>query len=291
MKKIMTAVAIITAMAILCARAAFAAETSYIVNLHKKIKTDFKELEKGQREAETRISQINKDISGLVERIESTENAEARDQLVNQYYKLRAQTLYERVKAINLADGTILRIADNMRQLDTAMAETNRNDDGTMLTKADLPAISGTLRGLADIMRPIYAMKSDDPRIQYMGQTIQNLDGRFRYLMDNQKQVSLADRVAYMEDLHAFIGSVRQVAEQERFYLLTKVYTILANNIIKFVDSFGKSTTGLNLALTIVDDHKKDAQVDRANNFGSPAGQTASREVSWDHIGQYGGAR
>jgi Skp family chaperone for outer membrane proteins len=268
--------------------AAWGAETSYIVNLHKKIKTDFRELDQVRKDTEPKVKKINTEITALVDQIENAEG-EKRDALENKYYKLRAQELALRVGTINQADEIVSRLTDNMRALDSAMAEGYRAEDGTVLSKEDLPVIGGTLRGIADMLKPMSLLKPDDPRVQYLGRTLQAMDSRYRTLPQGAaNKDSLAEKIAYMEDLHAFISSVRQNAESERVYLLSQIWTIMTENVAKVVASTARIVGDWNIGANEASNHKNDYRVERTRRQSTKNdGQTASGSINWDAIGKF----
>ena len=268
--------------------AAWCAETSYIISLHRKIKSDYKELDKIQGDSEPRIKKINQEITGLVDQIESEENDSRREVLENRYYKLRAKDLALRAETFNQAGAIISRLTDNMRALDRAMAEGYKTEDGATLTKQDLPAIGDTLKGVSGMLKPLSLLKPDDPRIQYLSRTMQTMDARYRALSQDQTKTSLADQIAYMEDLGAFIAAVQQSAEQERQYLLGQIWTLMAENVARIVKSTARIASTWSIGAVASENHRSDERVARSRaNTSRDDETTPSGDVNWDQIGKY----
>jgi len=280
--------AMVMAAVLISGTAAWSAETSYIVMLNKKIKSESKDLDRIQRETEPRIRKINQEITALVDQLENEVNDSRREALENKYYKLRAQDLALRVETFNQAEAIISRLTENMRALDGAMSEGYRTEDGTTLTRQDLPAIGDTLKGVAGMLKPLSQLKPDDPRVQYLARTLQTLDSGYRAMSQDQKRISLKEQIAYMEDLNAFIAAVQLTAEQERQYLLGEIWTLIGQNVFRTVKSIGRIANNWNIGASATQNHKNDERVARTRaNTSRNDETTPSGPVNWDQIGAY----
>ena len=215
------------------------AETTLVIDLQKKIKADFNKMEQVNKEQDAKAGKLNEEIKDVVTKLTNTADEGKKDELKNLYFKKRAEHL--RAEAIKVAeiDGALGRITKNMSALETEMGKFGGgNVKG--LAPSDVQYVKNTLKGMANIMTPLNALKGNDPQINNLTMTLANLDMQYRAYFAPGKTTSLRNQIMFMEDLHAYIYSVKSLLRHETVYLKSNVYYLMKDGIVRVINDFQK---------------------------------------------------
>lgn len=229
----------IAIVALLFTSIARGAETTLVIDLQKKIKADFNKMEQVNKEQDAKAEKLNEEIKEVVTKLTNTSDEAKKDELKNLYFKKRAEHL--RAEAIKVAeiDGALGRITQNMSALEKEMGKFGGgNVKG--LVPSDVQYVKNTLKGMANIMTPLNTLKGNDPQINNLTMTLANLDLQYKAYFAPGKTTSLRNQIMFMEDLHAYIYSVKSLLRHETVYLKSNVYYLMKDGIVRVINDFQK---------------------------------------------------
>jgi hypothetical protein len=222
----------------------FFVETSLAVEttfeLQKKIKSDFSQMERVNREQESKTKSLNDEIKEVVTRLTNSSDETEKEELQKTYFKKRAEYLHAEATRVVEIESALGRIAENMSLLDEEMRRSLPGDYVKGLTQADTGYIKDTLKGMANILSPLEKLKINDPRISNMALTLNNLDMGYKTFFRPGGDVSLTKQIQYIEDLHAYVYSVKLLLREETNYLKTNVYYMMQDGIVRVINDFKK---------------------------------------------------
>ena len=215
------------------------AETTLIVDLQRKIKSDFIRMEQVNRRQETKAERLNKEIKKIVTKLTNTADEDRKNELKKLYFKKRAENLRAEATRVVEIEAALGRIVKNMVSLDKEMGKLSNGIEG--LTSSDAGPIKNSLRGMANIIAPLQALKANDPRITNMAMTLTNLDMQFKAHFSPERRTSLKNQIEYLEDLHAYIHSVRSLLKQETVYLKSNIFYMMKDGVVRVINDFQKN--------------------------------------------------
>jgi len=232
---------VIVILALLFNSVARGAETTLVIDLQKKIKADFNKMEQVNKEQDAKAEKLNEEIKEVVTKLMSTSEAAKKEELKNLYFKKRAEHL--RAEAIKVAeiDSALSRITKNMTTLEREMDKFGGGSANAKgLAPSDVQFVKNTLKGSANIMATLQALKGNDPQLTNMSMTLTNLDMQYRTYFAPGKATSLKNQIAFMEDLHAYIYTVKSLLRHETVYLKSNVYYLMKDGIVRVINDFQK---------------------------------------------------
>jgi|GEM_PF-5995024 len=213
----------------------FCAETTVVVNLHKKIKSNLSAMKANTEETEGKIKQINSEINPLVDKIEAVEDDKKREALTNKYYELRAREIFYWAKWGADTSKYLARIIGDCATLRTEMQRIGQKENDK-LQASDATAVKRTLKNLSQIVGTLYALKKDDPQMQYMAMTLTTLDTKYKTFFNENRNISFDLQLAYLEDIHAYVNAVMANLDIHRQHIQYQIFVSMANNIIKILN-------------------------------------------------------
>ncbi len=217
------------------------AETTLIVDLQKKIKSDFIRMEQVNLEQEAKAERLNNEIKDVVTKLTNTADDDRKEELKKLYFKKRAQYLQAEALRVVEIEASLSRIIKNMVTLDKEMGKLGLSNNLKGLTSSDTEAIKSSLRGMANIIAPLQALKANDPRIVNMAMTLTNLDMQYKTYFTYGRKTTLKNQIAYLEDLHAYVHSARGLLKQETIYLKSNVFYMMKDGIVRVINDFQKN--------------------------------------------------
>lgn len=237
--KTIFAVAVVI-LALLFTSIARGSETTMVIDLQKKIKTDFNVMDKANKEQEAKAEKLNDEIKQVVTKLTSTSDESKKDELRNLYFKKRAEHVQAEAIKVAEIEGALGRITKNMSALEKEMGKFGSGGNVKGLTSSDTQYVKNTLKGMANIMTPLQALKGNDPQINNLTMTLANLDMQYRTYFAPGKTTSLKNQIMFMEDLHAYIYSVKSLLRNETAYLKANVYYLMKDGIVRVINDFQK---------------------------------------------------
>lgn len=213
------------------------AETTLVVDLQKKIKSDFNKMEEVTKQQEAKAEKLNEDIKQIVTKLTNTADEDEKEGLRNRYLKKRAEHLQAEATKIVEIEGALGRIIENSVALDKVINKDNK----AKLTPYDAEPVKDVLKGMANILTPIQALKADDQKLSAAMMTLRNLDMQYKTYFKQGRRTSIKEQMSYLEDLHAYIASVRSLLQYETAYLKSSVYFVTQDGIVKVINDFQKN--------------------------------------------------
>lgn len=214
------------------------AETTLVVNLQREIRSDFRKMAHINKTQDEKSDRLNKEIKEIVTELTNTTDENRKEELRQLYFKKRAEHLKAEVIRVVEIENALGRIIKNMITLDRVMNKTINGEEGFNLSNTEY--IKNSFRGMANILKPIHALKPDDPRVSNMAITLANLDMQFRRYFGPEGRTSLKKQIEYLEDLHAYVHSVRSLLRQEALYLKSNIFYLMKDGIVRVINDFQK---------------------------------------------------
>lgn len=216
------------------------AETTLVIDLQKKIKADFNVMDKANKEQEVKAEKLNEEIKQVVTKFTNTSDESKKGELRNLYFKKRAEHIQSEAIKVAEIEGALGRITRNMSSLEKEMGKFGSGGNAKGVASSDTQYVKNTLKGMANIMAPLQALKGNDPQINNLSMTLANLNMRYKTFFTPGKATSLRDQIMYMEDLHAYIYSVKSLLRDETAYLKYNVYYLMKDGIVRVINDFQK---------------------------------------------------
>lgn len=226
----------IAMLALLFTSIARGAETTLVIDLQKKIKSDFTKMELVTKQQETKAEKLNDDIKQIVTKLTNTTDEGKKEELRNQYFKKRAEHLHAEATKVVEIESALGRIIRNTAALENEF----RKGDKQSLIPSDAAPVKDTLKGMANILAPLQALKGDDPKVATAIMTLRNLDMQYKTYFTPGKRTSLREQQEYLEDLYAMVHSVRSLLQYETAYLKSNVFYLMKDGIVKVINDFQK---------------------------------------------------
>lgn len=235
-----------------------AAETTF--ELQKRIKSDFSKIEKADQAMSSKTNELNKEIKEIVTKFTNTINEGEKEELRKQYVKKRAEFLKAIAEwAVEIVDA-LSRIAKNMALLEKEMNRSIPGDHVKGLSHSDTNHIRNTLKGTANILSLIQKLKPNDPEVNNLARTLLNLDLGYKTHFSPGGDIDLNKQIAYVEDLHAYMNSVKILLRQETNYLKENVYYMMKDGIVRVISDFRKQFYSPNFR-SFEDEHETDTRI------------------------------
>lgn len=235
-----------------------AAETTLVIDLQRKIKSDFKKMEDVNRDQGARADKINNEIKQIVTDLTNTSDEAKKEEIRNLYFKKRAEHLHAEATRVVEIEEALGSVVKNMVTLEKEIEKTG--GDGKELLSSNPEPIKETLRGTANIVTTIQAIRGDDPKVRNLALTLKNLDMQYRSFFTHGRRASLAEQIAYLEDLHAYVYSVRGLLRHETAYLKSNVYFLMKDGVVRVINDFQKQFYATTFK-GFEDQHRQDAEV------------------------------
>jgi hypothetical protein len=244
-------------LALMFSSVARGAETTLIVDLQKKIKSDFVKMEQVNREQEARTERLNREIKEIVTRLTNTLDEDRKEELKKLYFKKRAEHLQAEATRVVEIEAALSRIIKNMDALDREMGKLGTSKG---ISASDSAAVRDALKGTANILKTVQAVRTDDPRVNNLAMTLNNLDMQYRMYFNPASRTSYGEQIQYLEDLHAYIHSVRSLLSQETVYLRGNIFYMMKDGIVRVINDFQKQFYGVTFK-GFESQHKQDEEV------------------------------
>ncbi len=218
-----------------------AAESTLAIDLSHRIKAGFRSMQ-GEKEAlHEHINSIDTKINDIDRRHQAASSREEKDELEGQYFTSRADGMLVMANYLNHTDRIVFGTINNMQSLSDELQKINGNARGNGTRQLQASKASEMIKGLGQIVMALGQTSHDNARVAQMQEHMRYVDERNKQLFSGNGLPSLDKEILFMQDIHAFIATLKQLVNVERVNLMTMIYKGEANEIVDGIMTFSKS--------------------------------------------------
>lgn len=213
-----------------------AAETTF--ELQKQIKSDIAQIGKSNQTRSEKTKKLEREIKETVSRISNTIDEGKKKELGNEYFVKRTQKVKAMAEWTVEIEPALRRVAKNMSLLEKEMNSAMPGDKKKGLAPSDREPIKATLKGAGNLLSILKELELDDRRVNNLSRTLMNLDQGYRNHFSSSGHIDLKNQIAFVEELHAYVLTVKQLLMQETNYLKGNVFYLMEDEIVVTVNKF-----------------------------------------------------
>lgn len=244
---------------------ALGAENPLLVQLPQKINQSLANIEMIGQEHDQKTEQKENEIKRIVEQIHQVNDEKKIYSLQKEYLALRAEMLKSYASRTVQIENELASIVRNMDRLEKVWGDSQKFGLGPGIEREDISsrkAVKGMLNGFRSMIDMVETLDPDS-NLGNMKETFVNMNSMGKSYFTNSGHASLQDQKEFILDVLTLSKSVQGVLGAEHDYLLTRLWYIDSNHIVK---QFGKIKMsilgdGINVNQGLQNMHEQDQQV------------------------------
>jgi len=249
---------------------AFATENSMLVELPQKIIQSFANIKRINHQYDLKTKQLETQIQGIVQEFQNAKNEEHIYSIQQEYLAYRAEGLKEEALKLVGIEKELISAIKNMTQLEQVRNDSRKFGIGAGIDRNDIEAkqaVKGMLKGFQSVLNMVDSL-NPEANLSNLQDTFGVMTSMAKSFYTNPSNVSMEFQKKFILESLSFSKSLQGLLGSEHDYLLTRLYYIDSNHIVK---QFGKIKlailgSGIGISDGLKKYHRMDEKVLNSSN-------------------------
>jgi len=217
---------------------AFATESTMIIQLQNKIKSNVNDFKVMNKEYLERQKEMKEADSRAREKVAEETKPERRMEAAREYYLYKAQSLHLLAGNVAKFEDKIDDMVCDMDRLEKLVRK-GEAKEVNILGKESVAAFKSTVGGISNLLD---AAKKMNPELEFDSSmvtarnTLLNLNSRYRDMNKHGAEFNLRKQIDYLVDMRAYLNSAAKLIERETLHIRTDIYQLVQIEMEKSAD-------------------------------------------------------